>query len=390
MLSAVSWAGLFWTIQPSWPRDILSIAALTVSALAGASKYRGPRGPWLVAWTLLGSAVVGLLVWSLTLSSRLGFNYWTGWSPWVPSMAFLVFGMAYGRRRVAAWQDILIVGGSLAALVQAVGLICLGLGLVHVDPISPDGDFYGTRPIHASLSMLILLAFILLLTRPLPASSARLALTSVLGLSLVIGQHRSVWLATVVAAAVLLYEGLRAGRVPRAVGLPLAVTGSYLALAVLIPLVTQYTLLPRLGSSKIAAAALPDTVSSTHSLSWRFEMWSSSMSASRPIMNWLFGGVLGVNPVKWPGIGVSNPQITSHNMAIDVIVMFGLAGLVLMGYVFVRGILGPGVWRTPFGVFSLSLLAYGFFYPWPAWSWLAVGVAVSLGPISLGPRRVET
>ncbi len=380
LLSTLVLGGLYWTMQPSWPRDLLAVSVLVLAALAGGSRYKGLRGPWIAAWSLVGMGVFGLYRWIAEIGSSLGLNFWTGWSPWLPSLAFLVFALVYGRSRWLAWRTLFIWAALTVGVIQLVGLLAVMAGVVSVggEP-SPEGAFYGMRPIQASLALVMVLGFSLLVTSPAEqAMRYSVPAACFLGVSVILSQHRSVWVAMLLVCLLLLLAGVRRGDLSETVTIPIAVTMGYTALAALVPVVSHWSVLPRISVEQLASNRVPDVMASTHTTQWRLDMWESSLSAPRTFVNWLFGGVFGVNPVKWPGEGVMNPLITSHNMAIDVIVMLGVVGLVLIGYIFIAATMLRADRLAPESVFLWSLLVYGVFYPWPAWAWVILGAAVSV------------
>jgi O-antigen ligase len=252
-------------------------------------------------------------------------------------------------------------------------LVAQGLGLVKAQT-SHYGDFYGLRPLTAAQALLMLFGFALL-TMSTKRSGRNSVLAALLGISVVLAQHRSVWLSLLVVLALLAIRGTRsATRVKR--GPIIAVSGS-LILAITLPAAFGINILPT--TSQIAAEpGLPDVVTSTRSTNWRWEMWTTRIEAPRPAENTLFGGVFGVTPVKVPGTRVMNPGNSAHNMAVDTYVMLGLVGLVLTTVLVAMATLFRQDRLAPDAILLWGLVTFGVFYNWPSWGWLILGSALSL------------
>jgi hypothetical protein len=374
LLSAVFPWTLSSSIQPSWTRDLVSFVVLTACAFAG-GLLRGGRD-WRLGLVLAFAAMctVGLIVWVIQGGSSFGLNFWAGWSPWLLSPAFLVFGFTFGPSRWHVWRRVLIVFGVLVAAVQDIGILGKALGVIGTEA-SRFGDFYAMRTIHASLALFIVLAYLLVLAEE-PAGRAQATLAVFLGVSVVVSQHRSVWVALTIITLLMLVHFARTGASrDRWVGLiaPFA----YLVAANLLPVVGIH-LLPR-GGETAPERGLADAATSSNSLDWRLEMWRTRLAAARDPDHWIFGGVLRVNPVKWPGEGVMNPYNSAHNMFIDVSVMLGLVGVLVVLGMFVAGTILRRDRLAPTAVFLWGLLGYGLFYYWPSWSWVVIGVALAAG-----------
>ncbi|MBK6762528.1 MAG: O-antigen ligase family protein [Micrococcales bacterium] len=315
---------------------------------------------------------LGLSIWVLDGGTSFGLNFWAGWSPWLLSAAFLLFGLTFGPRRWLVWRWILTTLGLLVAVIQDLAILGKALGIIDTET-SRYGDFYAMRTVHASLALLIVLAFALVLT-DMAAGRTQALLATFLGVSVVLSQHRSVWLAFTIVTALMFARFYRRGA-PRQSWIGLVAPLAYLVVANLAPL-TGLHLLPRAGEPA-SERGLADAATSSNSLDWRLEMWRTRLVAPRDPDHWLFGGVLRVNPVKWPGDGVMNPYNSAHNMFVDVSVMLGLAGVVVVVAITVASTLLRSDRLDPLAIFLCGLLGYGMFYYWPSWSWVVVGVALA-------------
>ncbi len=372
LLSAlVPWT-LSTSIQPSWTRDLVSFVVLVGCAVGGGLLHTSRKGRLGLVLAFAGMCTLGMSVWVRSGGSSFGLNFWAGWGPWLLSAAFLLFGFTFGRRRWHEWRWILTVAGVLAAVIQDVGILGKALGIIGSET-SRYGDFYGMRTLHASLALLIVLAFILTLTEE-GADRRNAALATFLGVSVVLSQHRSVWVAFTIVTLLMLVRFARHGA-SKDTWIALGAPFVYLLIANLAPLAGLH-LLPR-ASESAPERGLADAATSSNSLEWRLEMWRTRLVAARDPDHWLFGGVLRVNPVKWPGDGVMNPYNSAHNMFVDVSVMLGLVGLAVVIALFVASTLLRSDRFDPVAIFLWGLLGYGMFYYWPAWSWVVIGVALT-------------
>jgi hypothetical protein len=373
LVSAVLPWGLFWQVAPSWSRDIMTffvLAGVSAGHGLGRGTYRPTR---MLVLTFSALSLIGLLTWNTTLGSKIGLNFWAGWSPWLLAASFALFGLSFGRQRWSTWRRIFIAFGIAAAVVQSLGIAAVLLGLVDADS-STKGGFYGMRPIQAGLALLIVVGLALLLTATKRLGRGEKAFAVLLGLAAVLSQHRSVWLALIVVCALVALRFMRDGADGQR-WLLLSVGPGYLLLAVLVPLV-GISLLPRAAGIP-AETGLADTATSSNTLDWRLDMWRSRLEAPRSAIHWLTGGTLSVNPVKWPGVGVMNPYNSGHNMLIDVSVMFGIVGVVVvLGLLLGSTLLRPDR-LDPVVISVWGVSAYGLFYYWPAWSWALIGVAAA-------------
>lgn len=360
--------------EPSTTRQLTLVYLLVGVTLIAAPWRRVPRREWLLVLAVALMPVVGLLVWTSTLGTDIGSSYWSGWHPWITITGFLPFAVAYGSARWRYWRRILIALATGAALLQAMIMASWFLGASHTET-STQGDFYGVRPLTANLALLMLFGFVLLVTEE-PGSRSRGTLALFLGISVVLAQHRSAWASLIVVLLLLTLRGVR----QRHSGLawaPVTGTAAFLATVLLLPLTTRISVLPVSSDESTGEPGLPDVATSTHSLEWRFEMWRSRLAASRSLSNTVFGGVFQVTPVKLPGVGVMNPGNSAHNMAVDIYTMLGLVGLLIVGLLVLVALVARADRLDAFAIMLWGLLVYGFFYNWPEWTWLIVGVALA-------------
>lgn len=380
LLLSLMWEGQrVWHYDISRTREIMLFYCMVGLAIAKRPWRFTARGLWYPALSLLVLCAVGFFTWTLQLTSLIAMNYW---NEYLLIAAALALGVAFGRARWHAWRRILIVIALLAASFQVIVLL-LGATTLGFSPSAPA--FYGARPITAQIALLVLLGFVLLLTDGDTPQWARVVGATLLGVSVVLAQHRSVWIALLVVIPLGLVS-VAAGKVPRSSVIALAVTSGYFVLALIIPLV-GWTLLPgglevgdRTGTS---GGGLPPAATASDTLDWRVDMWVSRIAAPRSLVQWLFGGVLGQTPAFGPSSQVMNRNNSAHNLALDVQLMVGLVGLALLATVFVIAVLGEDR-LGELQIFLWGALAFGVFYVWPTWSFLVLGVAAARSSATRG------
>ncbi len=372
LLLSLLWEGQrLWHYDISRTREIMLVYCLVGLAVAKRPWRFTRKRLWYLTASVLGLCLAGFLTWSLQLSSHNAMNYW---NEYLLIAAALIFGVAFGRARWHVWRRIFIVAASIAAAFQGAALI-VGTTTLGFSPSAPA--FYGARPVTAQIALLILLGFVLLLMdRELPRWG-RILGASLLGVSVVLTQHRSVWIALVVVIA-LGFVSFAIGGSPRSSVIALGVTCGYFILALTMPLL-GVTLLPGgLASDPETGgtAGLPPAATASDTLSWRLDMWESRLAAPRSLVQWLFGGVLGQTPAFGPGSQVMNRNNSAHNLALDVQLMLGIVGLVIIATVFFFAVLA-GDRLGSLQVFLWGALAFGVFYLWPTWAWVVLGVAAA-------------
>lgn len=357
--------------QPSTTRQLMLTYILIALSLTGSPWRRLSRAEGLLVLLCALMPLVGLLTWTEGLGSQVASPYWTGWHGWVLLSGFLSFAVAYGRARWTHWRRILITVALVAAGGQA---LWLGGWLLRGSAVEASryGDFYGLRPLSASVALLMAFGFVLLALIPSPRPR-EVGAALFLGVSVVLSQHRSVWAALIGVLILLALRGLQHRGAARS-WISIAGTGGFLVAGLVLPAVSKFSLLPVQQVAE-SDASLPDVATSTHSMEWRLEMWRTRLEAPRSLLNTVFGGIFGITPVKIPGDGVMNAGLSAHNMAVDVYTMLGLAGLLVIGALVGLSLLARADRLDEFAIMLWALIVFSFFYNWPEWTWLIVGVA---------------
>lgn len=371
VLALSIWDGQrIWGTEISRTRELFVIYCLLAITLLGRPWRVLPRSVFVPGAVLLGLAVAGLLTWARQLDWELGVNFW---SEIVTLGACLLFGLAYGAARWPAWRLIIIGAGVAVSLLQLVSLL-LGVTTRGFSPGAPG--FYAARPIAAQIALLILAGYVLLLLDTRIDERVRLPLACLLGVSVVLAQHRSVWVALVVVLVLTSLMTVR-GSLTAKSGVPVAVTGACFLAALVLPLAGVQLLPGGESSGAESSSGLPDVARSSDTLQWRWDMWTSRLQAPRSVIQWMIGGSAGQTPAFGPGSTVMNPGNSAHSMFIDVQVMLGFAGLAMVLWLFYLAVLRLAR-LTELGVFMWGAMAYGFFYIWPSWVWIVLGAAAAL------------
>lgn len=323
--------------------------------------------------------VTGQISWTWQWDSYQANNYWQDWRL---MLAALVFGVAFGARRWELWRGVLVGFGLGAAVLQAVVLLS--------GPVARLGDgggpaqFYRYRPISAQLALLMIAGLVLLLVERTP-TRWQLGAAALLGVSVVLSQHRSAWVALAVVMLLLAIQGARSGWSRRHLA-PLGVTAGFWALALLLPLATGGSVLPgAAGTDAADGPALPTTVTSTGNFEWRLEMWRSRVQAPRSLVETLVGGALGPTPALGPDAVTMNPFNSAHNLLLDEFIMIGLVGIACVAVIVVSALLARVRPATGIPVVLVGALAFGIFYNWPVWLWLLVGTSCAMARRAAGP-----
>jgi hypothetical protein len=359
-------------------RELTTSYVLIVVALTAAPWRRLDRVPQVAVAVLGVSIVLGFIVWQAQEDSSVAANYW---SQWLLPLGMLLLGVGFGRRLWWLWRRVIIIYGVAIATIQAP---LLALNWRYGEQSTGMESFYSVRPLGAPLALMMVLAVVMVMAEPRLNSTRRNLITAFLGVSVVISQHRSAWVALLIALVLLAARYVtQHARLSRWWSIP-SVAGFFLV-AALLPLLTPASLLPGRSSE---GSALPDSFEATGTLSWRIEMWESRLQRARALGEWLFGGVFGATPVWGPGSDVMKPELTGHSMYVDLLTMLGIVGLVAFATLCFCAVFFSGNRLGELPIVVCSALGFGVFYAWPAWTWLLLGVALAVREYSGGDTVV--
>ncbi len=365
-----------WQVEYSRPRMLVAFYVLVGASLLGRFWRRVPAPVAWVVGLYAGFVVVGHLTWSRAVG-------WieadTVWQELRISVGLLLFAVTFGARGWVRWRWLIVFAGVVTAALQLL-LILTGRTF---STSAGEAQFYGHRPFGATFALLMLAAFVILCLEPGIHSKPVTAAAVFLGCSVVLAQHRSVWVSLGVVCALILLRSLRHAEYPSA-RIPVLVTLAFVAVAVALPALTPWSLLPGSeGGGTGPIGSVPAAVTDSDSLSWRWEMWQSRVRTARGPLEWLFGAVLGPTSIIGPQATVRNPGFSAHNLWVDQTTMLGLVGLGLLLAMFWVGMQSVRRWPE-LQVFLWGLLAFGLFYNVLAWCYLLLGAAVAMAPGASG------
>lgn len=364
----------FLGIEPSPTRTIF--VAYALAGTAGVALLRRGRGPTTTTWLALGllaMAFVGYFAWLPSEGSWISLNIW---SEWVLCFAFLVFGIAFGARRWHVWRTLLIILAVVVAMLQMAGLVLFQPLLESRHGQWGPADFYGSRALHANLAMLMVAGLVCALRHPALSTRLRIAVGLLLGVSVMISQWRTVWLAMFAALVVLGIEAFRTRR-PQGVGPATVAVAAVSVVFLILPSVAGVSLLPGSSVTQVGSVALPSSATSGETLTWRVEMWQSRLNAPRSLEHIVGGGVLGADNVVYPGTGIMNGYMSGHNVFLDVYVAAGLIGVALVVALLTAALARRGLHQDDVGICVIAAIVFGLSFFWPPWLWVILGVALS-------------
>lgn len=374
-------------VQMSRTRELITVYAVA-AVVIGLRPWRWwPRYVGVAVAGLVALVSVGYVSWVVQSGSAIAINYW---SQWLLQVAAFLLALSCLPCLWPAWKRVLLLYACGIAVYQV-----MAFAFKWVD--AGSDSFYGQRSLSATLAMVMLVGMVVAATDESLGRRARNALTAALGVSVVLAQHRSVWVAFVVATVLLTGRYVVARRGHEVI-LGTALSFGFFLLAAVAPLVSPVSLLPS-GGGGPAPGGLPQSFQDTNTIGWRWEMWTSRMSADRGFVEWVVGGVFGETPAWGPNSHVLVAAISSHSMYVDLISMLGLAGLLIFLLLNAVALLRRGQRLSTPAIAVWSLLAYGFFYQWPplAWALLAAAMLTTQGvasqtpsPATLGNPAVES
>ncbi|MFJ9576347.1 hypothetical protein ACIRQF_08195 [Streptomyces sp. NPDC101191] len=301
-------------------------------------------------------------------------------------MPFLyVFGLAlYGitlpctarlmRRLAAVWVVVACVETLRAVLWWAENGIGSAVGQVVIDGVASE-----SRALSAPEALLIAQAAVILLYAT-PLGTRRHLLAAPLLLTVVLLQHRTVWLVVAAMLAGWLIAGTGAGGTPaRGRGLRLGVTAAGLGLGVF---AVSAGLLGRYGTGLTVSA------SDSGTLAWRATGWYELLGTLDGAAEWLTGRPFGSGfdrLVEGLVVGVS-----PHNYFIHLLLRIGLLGLCAFLALYAAALRptlrrGADLTSRALGMLVCGQLVFALTYQIPPEQGLALGALCALA-VGVGPR----
>lgn len=325
---------------------------------------------------LSGLVALGLMTWGITVGLLPSLRYW--WV-WTFALAAAFYAASFPEFRRPDGLRPFVWAAALASVMQAIGFVRRGFGS-NLDAVDVNGELASARPVTAAVALIMLMGLVVVVLDGRRFTVRKVGLAAWLAVSVVLAQHRSVWVAAAVSGVLLVGAFSGKSRTPLIAGVAASVGVALVGFAASIGVRSQ---------QQLAVSA-----SYTGSWNWRIENWTEKLTLERSGVQWLFGSAFGPTPLS-DGDTKLVFQFSSHNMYVETIAVLGFVGLGLLAVVVLGAIRGTRV-STPEGVVFGSLLAFGVFYQWPGAAWLIVGVAVaarrgadSLVPISAPLERSD-
>lgn len=344
---------------------LAAVAALRVDKMSASLPVRAA----LLALTTL--SMLGLMSWILAEGLESGFNTWRAWGL---GLAAVWYALSWPELKSAHGLQPFVWAAFLASFFQAAGIALHGFGSSS-DTVLVDGEFLNSRPLSASVALLMLVGLVILWFSPAKPSVYRWLGIGWLFLSVVLAQHRSVWVAALLFVGLATYSVIR--RSERR--LLTATAGAALVTIGLVAVAATMRTQQQLSSS----------ASNTDTFEWRIDNWTEKLTTARPPWEWLVGSTFGPTYLTDPASDGVRFKLEAHNMVVDMITWIGLVGLLLIIVVVVStlrtrsSIATDGMFTVPI----MALLGYSFFYSWPAWTWIIVGIALQSRPPSSRSRE---
>ena len=325
------------SINVSWADVVTALmGGVALARMAWRHIIRPARGGILGMTAMIG---VGLVSWVLLLGLQPGVNFWRAWTF---AVAATLYAASTPRLGEPGGLRPFVWAGALASLTQVIGIARRGFGS-NMDDVIVNGELVSARPITASVALIMLIGMIVLLLDGRKVSLPKASLSSWLAVSIVLSQHRSVWVAAAVAGLLVVRALVSTSRQRLVAGTFAGLGAAAVALAVTAVVRSQ----PQLSVS----------ASSTGTLDWRFENWTEKLTTERSTLEWLVGSVFGPTPLSDPGANVLF-KVSSHSIYVETITTLGVLGLVLLVLVVVGAIRGSRR-STPERVVSLPCLLTG-------------------------------
>lgn len=361
----------------------VSLGPLNVNWADIATALMGVVAVWRLAWRFMAQPgrdaflgmfamiAAGLVSWTIFVGLQPAVN---AWRPWTFAMAAALYAAASPSLREPDGLRPFLWAGLLASAMQVIGIALRGFGS-NTDSVIVDGQLAGARPISAAVALVMLIGLTYLLLDSQPWTPRKAVVATWFGLSIVVAQHRSVWVAAVVAGLLIIRALVSRSRQRLVVG----------SLSVFAAVVITLVLSAIIRSQ----GALASSASNTETFDWRVENWTEKLTDPRSFFEWLFGATFGPTPVAQPDPDLVF-NVSAHSIYVETVTVLGLVGLVLLVLVMISA-LRESPLVTPVGVVLVILMAFGFFYQWPgvAWFVMGVGLAGSVSSPDVGVPETE-
>lgn len=310
----------------------ISLAAVAVGRLASTTAWTFSRVLVAVLVVLVGLHVLRGVI---NVGTQAAIN---DARPWLWFASVLAFTATVpGGWGQQLWRVVIVTGGVIAVIALPY-FVFDGIHSAGTQ-IDVDGELINWRPILAIGALPVLQATILAVGLRWPPSRAiRIPLVALMVAEVLLLQHRTVWVASIVVAATAFVMWAVAGR-----RLLLGVAAACLVCLPLVPAAMWYdseTGAPvsgparpdRQSSGNSGPGALSDSITSIggedSTLSWRIDGWRDLVDANLSASEVATGNPAGTGFERGPAGAQSS--LSAHNEAVDAYVRFGLPGAALL------------------------------------------------------------
>lgn len=349
------------------------LAALMLVVAAARTIRRGSIRSWeVVPWLLLVLVGANAIRGIRQFPSQQVLNELR---PWLYLIATVLFSSLLPRVRVSRR---LLVGGLAAYTTWLVCVAVVGFAATGVRTVTEhayaDGRLVDARPVAASGGLV--LAEVLLLAAGARPYFRRAwcwwSTLATLGLMVVLLQHRTVWVATILAIAYLAADAVRRGGRGRRIAIPALAAGALVTFVVAVTGALRNTAI---------AASTDNALGRNNTLSWRILGWQELLGEQRNLSDQLLGEPFGRGFERVvDGVTLT---VSAHSEYVATVLRLGLIGLLAIGYVLIVA------WRSADAVGDslhipprflravlVLLILYGATYSWDPVQGVVLGLFV--------------
>lgn len=300
---------------------------------------------------------------------------------WFYLLATVAFGVTLPLRDVRRWRQFAVLSAGWLVLVAVVGLLDTGVQPATA-PIQVDGQLMDPRPVTAPGALLLAEALLLVLARSRNRYRA-LVSAAALGGTLLVLQHRTVWIAALAALLYLTAVALRGDRRARLAAL---VAAGAVTVAALTAFLT--------GTAQRSAVAVSaeNVAAADNTFIWRVTGWRELLQAPTDVTKVVFGDPFGSGFRRV--ISGQLVTVSPHSQYVETLLRFGVVGLALSVGVFLLAWRGAPaaagtIGASPAALRALLMVAalYGIAYRLDPLQGLLIGTVLGLASAAGDERQ---
>ena len=336
--------------------DVLLVAFVAVSVARWQFiRLRGWELAALLALSLL--MLTGLFTWIASEGLETAVVRWRYWLYLVGAL-WWVFSVR--RNWKLSDLQVVVLAGWISSLFFVVGVARGGFGS-NSTRVLLDGQLVSARPVNAAVSLIVLMAFWVVVFDSSRRTVVRMTSASVFLGVVLLSQHRSVWLAAFTSGAVAMIAYARRDQ-----------RWSWDRLSLGIGLVILSILLAR-GALQ-SFNFLWQSANDDRTWTWRFDGWRDRLATMDSPVDLLFGGIGG--PVGPAAVGAF--ATSAHSMFIEPLLMLGVLGSTILWFLWLSLILRRASLSRLVYVIGAILASFGIAYQWPLVPAVLAAVVVAI------------